>query len=84
MKDSTSLDAAPDRPGYTVFGKVTGGMEVADEIELVPTGLSAGMQNVPKEPVVIETIRRVEPTRGLSYDAVRVPAKRTRTSRWSV
>ena len=53
---------APDRPGYTVFGKVTAGMEVADEIELVQTGAVAGMQNVPKEPVVIETIRRVEPT----------------------
>lgn len=62
MQDSTALDAAPDRPGYTVFGKVTAGMEVADEIELVQTGTAAGMQNVPKEPVVIETIRRVEPT----------------------
>lgn len=62
MKDNTSLDAAPDRPGYTVFGMVTKGMEVADEIELEETGTAAGMPNVPKEPVVIETIRRVEPT----------------------
>ena len=62
MKDNTLLDATPVRPGYTVFGKVTEGMEVADEIELVQTGTAAGMQNVPKEPVVIETIRRVEPT----------------------
>ena len=62
MKDNTSLDAAPDRPGYTVFGTVTKGMEVADEIELVQTGTSAGMRDVPKEPVVMETIRRVEPT----------------------
>ena len=62
MNDNTALDATPDRPGYTVFGKVTGGMEVADEIELVPTGTAAGMQNVPKEPVVIETIRRIVPT----------------------
>ena len=62
MKDSTSLDAGPDRPGYTVFGTVTNGMEVADEIERVETGTAHGMQNVPKQPVVIETIRRVEPT----------------------
>ena len=61
MLDNTSLDATPDRPGYTVFGKVTG-MEVADEIELVPTGTAGGMPNVPKEPVVIETIRRIVPT----------------------
>ena len=61
MKDNTSLDAAPDRPGYTVFGRATAGMEVADEIELVETGRAAGMANVPKVPIVIETIRRVEP-----------------------
>ncbi|MDE0659210.1 MAG: peptidylprolyl isomerase [Gammaproteobacteria bacterium] len=62
MKDNTSLDAAPDRPGYTVFGAVTEGMEVAEQIELGETGIVAGMANVPTEPIVIETIRRVEPT----------------------
>ena len=63
MKHNTSLDATPDRPGYTVFGRVTVGMEeVADEIELAETGTVAGMANVPNEPIVIETIRRVEPT----------------------
>ena len=62
MQDNTSLDAAPNRPGYTVFGAVTEGMEVAEQIELVETGTVAGMQNVPKEPIVIETIRRVEQT----------------------
>ena len=61
MKDNTSLDATPDRPGYTVFGRVTEGMEVAERIELVETGTVAGMADVPKEPIVIETIRRVEP-----------------------
>ena len=61
MKDNTSLDATPDRPGYTVFGAVTEGMEVAEQIELVETGTVAGMPNVPNEPIVIETIRRVEP-----------------------
>ena len=61
MKDNKQLDAAPDRPGYTVFGRVTEGMEVADEIELVATGTVAGRANVPNEPIVIETIRRVEP-----------------------
>ncbi len=61
MKDNTALDAAPDRPGYTVFGRVTEGMEVAEQIELVDTGTVAAMANVPIEPIVIETIRRVQP-----------------------
>ncbi|MDE0177537.1 MAG: peptidylprolyl isomerase [Gammaproteobacteria bacterium] len=61
MKDNTSLDATPDRPGYTVFGRVTEGMEVAEQIELVDTGTVAGLADVPNEPIVIETIRRVEP-----------------------
>ena len=62
MGNNTSLDDSPDRPGYTVFGAVTEGMEVAEQIELVDTGTVAGRPNVPIEPIVIETIRRVEPT----------------------
>ena len=57
MQDNPSLDARPDRPGYTVFGRLTAGMEVADEIELAATGIVAGMADVPNEAIVIETIR---------------------------
>jgi len=42
--------------GYAVFGKVTGGSEVLDRIRGVPTGHSRGHQDVPLEPVIIETI----------------------------
>lgn len=41
--------------GYTVFGKVTAGRDVVDAIKGVATSNSRGQQDVPKEPVVIET-----------------------------
>ena len=46
--------------GYCVFGKVTNGMEVVDEIKGVPTGNSGGHQDVPVEDVVIEKVEIVE------------------------
>ena len=42
--------------GYTVFGKVTGGMDVVESIEKVKTGNSTGHQNVPLEDVIIEKV----------------------------
>ena len=47
--------------GYTVFGRVVEGMEVVDGIAGVPTATRSGMQNVPKDAVVIESARVVEP-----------------------
>jgi cyclophilin family peptidyl-prolyl cis-trans isomerase len=47
------LDPSPGNPGYTVFGKVISGMDVVDEIKVVPTDTIGGMQNVPVEAVVI-------------------------------
>ncbi len=41
--------------GYCVFGKVTEGLDVIDKIKAVKTGTRAGHQDVPVEPVVIET-----------------------------
>lgn len=40
--------------GYCVFGKVVQGMDVVRAIEMVPTTSQAGMQDVPKAPVIIE------------------------------
>lgn len=45
--------------GYAVFGKVTKGMEVVDKIANVPTGTTNGMGNVPKTPVIIESVSRL-------------------------
>ena len=44
--------------GYCVFGKVVEGMDVVDKIAKVRTDLSGRLQNVPVEPVVINSIRR--------------------------
>ena len=42
--------------GYTVFGQVVEGQEVLDKIRVVPTGSPAGHQDVPVDPVVIESV----------------------------
>lgn len=43
--------------GYTPFGKVISGMEVVEKIKSVQTGNSGMMQNVPNEPIIIESIK---------------------------
>ncbi len=56
--DNASLDATPDSPGYAVFGKVIKGMEVVDKIVGVETTTKGMYENVPVEPVVIQSVRR--------------------------
>jgi cyclophilin family peptidyl-prolyl cis-trans isomerase len=46
--------------GYAVFGKVTDGMNVVDDIAKVPTASKGMHENVPTEPVVIESVTVVE------------------------
>ena len=46
--------------GYTVFGKVIEGSEVLDKIRVVPTASSNGHQDVPQDPVIIETVTILE------------------------
>ncbi len=46
--------------GYTVFGKVTKGLDVVNEIAKVATGNQGAHQNVPREPVIIESVSVVE------------------------
>lgn len=43
--------------GYTVFGKVTSGMDVVKKIEGVPTGRFGMHADVPTEPVVINSAK---------------------------
>jgi cyclophilin family peptidyl-prolyl cis-trans isomerase len=45
--------------GYAVFGKVIGGMDVVEEIELVDTDSKDGFEDLPVEPVIIHTVRRL-------------------------
>jgi len=46
----------PEGWGYTVFGKVTKGMDVVDAISKVETATRGSMGNVPVEPVVITKV----------------------------
>lgn len=48
----------PQNFGYAVFGKITKGMDVVETIAKVPTGNSGYHQDVPKEPVIILTIKK--------------------------
>ena len=42
--------------GYAVFGKVSDGLDVLEKIRTVPTGNSGGHQDVPVDPVIIESV----------------------------
>ncbi len=42
--------------GYAVFGKVVDGEEVLNKIRTVPTSSKAGHQDVPTDPVIIESV----------------------------
>ena len=46
--------------GYAVFGRVTSGMEVVDDIRLVETKSLPPYSDVPVEPVVIESIEIID------------------------
>ncbi len=60
VADNSSLDYRAGRPGYAVFGKVTSGMDVVEAIAAVKTGSAAGMDDVPLDPVVIVSARRIK------------------------
>ncbi len=53
-------NGSPSGIGYAVFGRVTEGMNVVDQIGRVRTGNQDGMRDVPRDPVVIHSITRVE------------------------
>ena len=53
-------NSTPDGFGYAVFGRVTEGMDVVDDIEHARTHDVNGMQDVPREPIIIKRIRRLE------------------------
>lgn len=63
VQDNTFLDHqgtySGQAWGYAVFGQVTNGMDVVDQIRGVETGRRSGHQDVPTEPVIIERIEVV-------------------------
>lgn len=46
--------------GYAVFGKVVDGMDVVNKIKAVPTTRAGQYQDVPREPVLIESAKVLE------------------------
>ncbi len=61
LVDNSYLNHTDETPrgfGYAVFGAVTEGMEVVDQIAAVATGTVNGQQDVPLEDVVIVSMKR--------------------------
>jgi len=46
--------------GYAVFGRVSSGMEVVDQIRLVETASKPPFSDVPVEPVIIESVEIID------------------------
>ena len=62
LKDNAFLDGDPrtQKVGYSVFGRVTAGMDVVDKIAAVRTGTQGGLNDVPTEPVVIKSVKKAK------------------------
>ncbi|NMG74803.1 peptidylprolyl isomerase [Aromatoleum diolicum] len=61
LVDNRFLDyPSRDGWGYAVFGKVTKGLDVVQKIGRTPTRTLKGYQNVPDQPVTIESVRVID------------------------
>ncbi len=67
-KDNTFLDHSTGNPGYTVFGRVSKGIDVVDRIASTPTHKLGFYSDVPEKDVVINKARVLQP------DSKTVPA----------
>lgn len=59
-RDNDSLNHTSSDFGYAVFGKVVKGMDVVDIIANSNTTTKSGMQNVPVDPVIILSAKRID------------------------
>jgi peptidyl-prolyl cis-trans isomerase A (cyclophilin A) len=60
VDDNSQLDRTARSFGYTVFGEVVEGLDVALRISNVQTSSRGQMKDVPILPVIVESVRRVE------------------------
>jgi peptidyl-prolyl cis-trans isomerase A (cyclophilin A) len=60
LKDNDFLDHSRSSFGYAVFAKVTEGMDVIDKIAAVETGRKKGFDDVPVEPVIMTSVRKIK------------------------
>lgn len=60
LADNERLDAG-EQPGYTVFGRVTDGLETVERISMLPTGASGPFKaQVPSPLVAIQSVTRID------------------------
>jgi peptidyl-prolyl cis-trans isomerase A (cyclophilin A) len=64
LVDNAFLDPGRGGAGYAVFGHITDGMAVVDAIAKVKTGRKGQHDDVPVEPVVVTSAKRVTPPKG--------------------
>ena len=61
LVDNPDLDPLPTRWGYTVFGRVVQGMDVADRIGVTPTGATGPFKSdAPLKPVIVQKVELVD------------------------
>ena len=61
LVDNPDLDPLPTRWGYTVFGRVVQGIDVADRIGVTPTGAMGPFKSdAPLKPVIIQKIELLD------------------------
>ena len=60
LVDNDFLNYGARPPGYAVFGQVTKGFEVIQEMAKQPTSSSGGMRDVPETQIVITKATRIE------------------------
>lgn len=56
LADNARLDGQKGQAGYTVFGRVTDGMDVVDRIAAVETTRRGGHQDVPRDTIRIKAV----------------------------
>ena len=59
LKDNASLNHSRGNFGYAVFARVTAGMDIVDKIAEVETGRRRGHDDVPVEPVIVRSAKRI-------------------------
>ena len=61
VQNNMNLDYKDDQnPGYAVFGRVTDGLDVVDDIRFVATTRVGQFSDAPAEPVIIQEVRVVD------------------------
>ena len=60
LVDNSFLDHGDRDFGYAVFGEVTDGMDIVDEIASTATGSKMGHQDVPTEPIMITKVSFID------------------------